>query len=164
MVYKVKELVALEAWAKAGGDAVWKFHMGSWISFAPVSVLRTHERMCCLGGHLALVRGAKPVWQDFRGMIGMHAVEVQYQGGLVDIPAFGAEVLGITDAEAEALFSPSDEDFSDPGEVALRFLETLVNRARQGFPNFDDEDVEEFLLENKDINLGYEDDSDYYRD
>jgi len=161
MGYKVKELVALEAWAEAGGDAVWKFHMGSWISLGPVSVLRPRERMCCLGGHLALVRGAKPIWHDYQGALGKHAVEVEYQGGRIDIPALGAEVLGITDAEAVALFDPSDEDFSDPGEVALRFLRTLVNRAKQGFPNFDDDDVEEFLTENKDINLEYEDNS-YY--
>ena len=165
MTYKVKELVALERWAKAGGDAVWKFHIGSWISKGPVSVLRQHERMCCLGGHLALVRGAKPVfYANSGGFNSQIAIQAVYQGKVQDIQDIAQDALGITGVESEALFNPSDQDFSDPGEVSLRFLETLVNRAKQGFPNFDDDDVEEFLTENKDINLGYEDDPDYYRD
>lgn len=160
MTYHLHELEALERWVDAGGDEVWGFSMGSWISFGPVSVLRNRQRQCCMAGHLALVRGAKPVWYDLHGLIGMHAMEITYQDKIRGIDEIGKEVLGITDGEAEMLFAPSDDDFSDPKDVAVRFLKTLVNRARQGFDHFDEDDIEDFRIENKDLNVEY-DEPDY---
>jgi len=144
MTYSLDELRDLKRWANANRDG--SFDISYWHAVVPEkSSCRT---VMCLAGYITIKHGGEPK-EICNSQFAWYAIRVQMPGQ-EDVEQFedvAARILGLNEHEAGLLFHaevPSEDgESSDQNEeLALDFLNTLIDRAERGLGPMSDIDVE----------------------
>lgn len=155
MNYNLEVLQGLKAWSDDPGNK--EFDYQAYVRKIDIPYVSGPVCMTtmCYGGKLITDAGAEPVWNEGDKYGHYTAVYCRWQGVTRHITKVAAELSGLNEPEADALFSM---DIGEPEENEARardFLNVLVRRAQAGIRNMTEDEVDNWVIAWENDEEGY---------